>query len=83
MTVTHCYLCERDPVAARRLGGSGLTDGVLCPVCQRPTCSHHLVTVRWRWRTATRQLGMAQVCQECKRTYRHREWDPINRDWIS
>jgi hypothetical protein len=83
MPVTRCYICERNTTEARRLGGSGFAGGDNCPLCHQPTCSHHLVTVRWRWRNPTREVGSAQICQECKRAYRHREWDPITRDWIS
>jgi uncharacterized protein YbaR (Trm112 family) len=83
MAVSHCYICERNPQEAKRLGNSGLAEGILCPICHRPTCRHHLVTVRWRWRTVTRDLDSALICGECKKTYRHRDWDPVNRDWIS
>jgi hypothetical protein len=38
--------------------------------------------VRWRWR-ANREVASGRVCMDCKRAYRHREWDSINRDWIS
>jgi hypothetical protein len=39
--------------------------------------------VRWRWRNATRDIDSAQVCRDCKKGYRHREWDPLNREWIT
>jgi uncharacterized protein YbaR (Trm112 family) len=83
MAVTRCYICEQNPDQARRLGNSGFENGLHCPICHRPTCRHHLVTVRWRWRTPTREVDSAFICRECKRTYRHRDWDAINREWIS
>ena len=83
MSIPYCYICEKNPIEARRLGESRLRDGMYCPVCHQPTCSQHMATVRWRWRDKARGLGHAQVCIECKRSYRHRDWDPINRDWIS
>lgn len=83
MAVTRCYICEQNPAEARSLGGAGLAQGIICPICQRPTCRYHLVTVRWRWRNVTRDLDAAQICRECKRAYKHRSWDPLNREWIS
>jgi hypothetical protein len=83
MAVTHCHICDKKPAEARRLGASGFAEGQLCPICLRPTCRHHLTTVRWRWRNPTRDLDSALVCQECKKSYRHRNWDPVHREWIS
>ncbi|HOA24204.1 MAG TPA: hypothetical protein PK801_02875 [Aggregatilineales bacterium] len=83
MSVKNCYICDQDPTEGRRLGNSGLLDGRECPICHRPTCRHHLVTVRWRWRNETRELASTLICRECHRTYQHRRWDAIHRDWIS
>ncbi len=82
MTVTRCHLCDNDPQAKRRYREGGLADGKECPVCYAPTCRFHLTTVRWRWRD-NGHVEADQVCKECKRTYRHRDWDPLNREWIS
>lgn len=83
MSIKRCYICEQNPTEARHLGNAGLLDGTACPICHRPTCRHHLVKVRWRWRNADHHLDSAFVCRECQRTYAHRDWDPLNRDWIS
>jgi hypothetical protein len=83
MAIDHCYICAENPTEARRLGPSRLLDGRECPLCHRPTCRYHLVTVRWRWRRPDRALDSTQICRECHRTYQHRNWDTINRDWIS
>ncbi|MFQ5399589.1 MAG: hypothetical protein ACE5E7_08335 [Anaerolineae bacterium] len=82
MSVKRCHLCDEDPLFRRRHGQSGLADGADCPICYRPTCRYHLTTVRWRWRSSG-HVDAAQVCQECKRTYQHRNWDAVNRDWIT
>ncbi|MBN1123248.1 MAG: hypothetical protein JXJ17_19405 [Anaerolineae bacterium] len=83
MTVTHCHICDKNPNEARRFRDTGHDQGQECPICQRPTCRHHLVRVRWRWRTPNRETGSALICRECHRSYAHRNWDPINREWIS
>ena len=83
MPVYHCFLCDKNPRDKARYGDAGLQKGIICPVCHRPVCTNHLTTVRWRWRTPARELGAGQVCRDCKRTYRHREWDTINREWIT
>jgi hypothetical protein len=83
MSITHCYICDKNPNESRQFGTTGFAGGQVCPVCQRPTCRHHLVMVRWRWRNATRDIDSAQVCRDCKKGYRHREWDPLNREWIT
>lgn len=83
MPVYTCYLCEKHPDHKHRYGDSGLAQGDVCPVCHRPVCRHHMVTVRWRWREDGNEQGNALVCRECKRTYRHRQWDTANRDWIT
>ena len=83
MPVTHCYLCEKNAAEGRQFGTTGYENGEVCPLCQRSTCRHHLVVVRWRWRTPTREADSAQICRECKRGYKHREWDPRNREWIT
>jgi len=80
--VRRCRLCDNDPEAKRRYRGDGLDKGKECPVCYQPTCRYHLATVRWRWKKDG-SVGAEQICQECKRTYRHRSWDTLNRDWIS
>ncbi|MEJ2746900.1 MAG: hypothetical protein P8183_03125 [Anaerolineae bacterium] len=82
MSVTRCYLCEQDPLFQRRMGQSGLAEGQNCPICFRPTCRYHLTTVRWYWRD-TGKVGTALICKECKRTYQHRTWDSLHRDWIT
>lgn len=83
MSVSHCHVCDKNPDEARRINGAGLSDGVVCPVCHRPACRFHLVTVRWRWRTPTRDLDSAQICRECNKAYRHRDWDTLHREWIN
>lgn len=82
MTVNRCHLCDENPQQKRRYRGEGLDEGIDCPICYRPTCRFHLSTVRWRWRE-NGTVESAQICQECKRGYKHREWDTLNRDWIS
>ncbi|NJN55032.1 MAG: hypothetical protein HC804_09920 [Anaerolineae bacterium] len=59
-----------------------LAEGEVCPVCYQPTCRNHLGTVRWRWRSSG-AVDSALVCKECLRSYRHRDWDKYNRDWIT
>lgn len=83
MSVTHCHICDKNPVEAQQFAQGGFADGAACPICLRPTCRYHLVTVRWRWRTVARDLDSAQICRECKRAYKHRNWDPLHREWIS
>jgi hypothetical protein len=83
MAVTHCHVCDKNPAEAQRFAQAGYADGAVCPICQRPTCRYHLVMVRWRWRTPGRELDSAQVCRECKRAYKQRNWDPLHREWIS
>ena len=82
MSVTRCYLCEQDPLFQRRVGQSGFAEGANCPICFQPTCRYHLTTVRWYWR-GTGEVGTALICKECKRTYQHRTWDSLHRDWIT
>ena len=67
---------------ARRYGDGGLAEGVDCPICHRPACRYHLATVRWRWRESG-ELDAALICKECRRTYAQRDWDAVNRDWIT
>ncbi|GAB4468243.1 MAG: hypothetical protein Kow00124_02280 [Anaerolineae bacterium] len=83
MPVYCCYICDQNPGEKQRYGTTGLEEGEVCPVCHRPVCRHHLVTVRWRWRDDEREMGSALVCRECKRTYRHRSWDIAHRDWVT
>ncbi len=82
MAVTHCHICDSNPEDKRRYGDAGLEDGIICPICLRPTCRFHLGTVRWRWRDSGK-LDSARICLACKNAYRHRDWDPVRRDWIS
>jgi hypothetical protein len=82
MSVPNCHVCDADPQEKQRYGESGFEDGDYCPVCYRPTCQHHLATVRFRWHK-DRKIDSTQVCIDCKRTYQHRYWDVANRDWIS
>jgi uncharacterized protein YbaR (Trm112 family) len=83
MPISYCHICEKRPRDHERYGNTGLVEGIVCPICHKPACRHHLGTVRWRWRTPSREVASALVCMECKNSYRHREWDPLNRDWIS
>jgi hypothetical protein len=82
MSVIRCYLCEQDILFQRRVGQSGFAEGKDCPICFQPTCRYHLTIVRWYWRN-TGEVGTALVCKECKRTYQHRTWDSLHRDWIT
>ena len=80
--VKRCHICASTSPANRQTRDDGLADGKECPICYAPTCRYHLATVRWRWRN-NGKVEATRICQECKRSYRHRSWDPINRDWIS
>ncbi len=82
MAIPNCHICDKNPEEKARFGDAGLESGDYCPVCYRPTCGHHLATVRFRWK-ADRSVDSAKVCIECKRAYEHRYWDVANRDWIS
>jgi len=82
MAIRACYLCDQDPVTKRHYGNGGLADGVNCPICYQATCRYHLTTVRWRW-LSDREVEAGLICKECKRSYAHRNWDAVNRDWIS
>ena len=82
MPVPYCHICQENEAEKRQYGDSSLEAGDYCPVCYRPTCRYHMSRVRWRWKE-TGQLGEALICRECKTTYRHRDWDRHNRDWIS
>lgn len=82
MSVPQCHVCNANPDEHQIYGDSGLEGGDYCPVCYRPTCKNHLVTVRFRW-TKDRRVDSALVCIQCKKTYQHRYWDVANRDWIS
>jgi hypothetical protein len=82
MNVPNCYICDSNPAEKQRYGTTGLAEGDYCPVCYRPYCKFHAGKVRWRWRD-TREVETGYVCIECKNTYRHRQWDPLHRDWIS
>lgn len=82
MAVQRCYLCEESPLEARRYGEAGLEAGKDCPICYRPTCRYHLTMVRWRWRESGK-VDATMICKECRRTYAHREWDVVHRDWIT
>jgi hypothetical protein len=82
MAVKRCDFCQADPVARRQYGGLGLAEGRDCPICYRPACRFHLTTVRWRW-CESGELDAALICKPCKNSYAHRNWDAINRDWIT
>lgn len=82
MPVKRCLICDQNPETKRRYAGSGLAEGKECPICYAPTCRYHLTTVRWRWKE-TGEVDSDQVCKECKSAYRHRDWDTLNREWIS
>lgn len=82
MPVPNCHVCDSNPDQKAIYGDSGLAGGDYCPVCHRPTCRHHLATVRFRWQ-ADRRLDSEKICIDCKRTYAHRYWDVANREWIS
>lgn len=82
MPVPFCHMCQRNTQDHQRYGDSGLSEGIMCPICHRPTCRHHLGTVRWRWKK-TGKLDSARICLDCKNSYQHRYWDTHNRDWIS
>lgn len=81
MTIKYCHLCQQEPVAQRAVSAD-LAQGDVCPICYQPTCRRHLATVRWRWRQSS-EPDAALVCRQCQRTYAHRNWDALNRDWIS
>jgi hypothetical protein len=83
MGVSRCYICDKNPAEAKQFGVTGFEAGQVCPICQRPTCRHHLVMVRWRWRTPQRNHDSALICRDCKKSYLHRAWDPVNREWIT
>ncbi|MDX1664886.1 MAG: hypothetical protein R3272_13935 [Candidatus Promineifilaceae bacterium] len=82
MSVQRCHLCRQYPEEARLYGDAELQSGEGCPICYQPTCRYHLTTVRWRWRDGS-GVDAARVCRECKRTYAHRDWDTLKRDWIT
>ena len=82
MSVLRCHLCEQNADEARLYGGEGLEEGQNCPICYQATCRYRLTVVRWRWRNDGR-VDSALVCKECRRTYAHRDWDTLNRDWIT
>lgn len=82
MPVPYCHICEANPRDSRSHADGALDTGDYCPICFRPTCRLHMGVVRWRWKK-TGRLDSARVCLDCKNTYRHRDWDPVNRDWIS
>jgi C4-type Zn-finger protein len=82
MAVPYCYICQENEAEKRQYGDASLDQGDYCPVCHRPTCRYHMSRVRWRWKD-TGTLDSALVCRDCKTSYRHRDWDAHNRDWIS
>jgi len=82
MAVQSCAICDGNLIDKRRYAGTGLANGANCPICYRPICSYHLSVVRWRWRDSGK-VDSAQICQECRRSYAHRHWDALNRDWIT
>ena len=82
VAVNNCQMCQDNPEAQKQFADNGLADGEICPVCYNPTCRNHLRTVRWRWRK-TGELDSTLVCQDCLRSYKHRDWDRYNKDWIT
>ncbi len=82
MSIKYCYICQQQPFAASQTTPEALTEGEICPICYQPTCRQHLTTVRWRWRDSG-ATAAALVCRDCQRTYAHRNWDALNRDWIT
>ncbi|MEM7118352.1 MAG: hypothetical protein AAF614_38355 [Chloroflexota bacterium] len=82
MPVKYCAICNQEPLAKRRYGTDGLAEGETCPICYAPACRYHLSTVRWRWRS-TGETDSARVCKTCQRSYEHRHWDVVKRDWIT
>lgn len=82
MSVPFCHICDSHPADKQRYAGTGLAEGDYCPVCNRPFCKFHAGKVRWRWRD-NRTVEIGYVCMECKNAYRHRQWDPVHRDWIN
>jgi hypothetical protein len=82
MTVPYCHICDSNDNDKRRYGETGLAEGDYCPVCFEPYCRYHGGTVRWRWRESGK-IDSGRVCMQCKNAYRHRDWDPASRDWIS
>lgn len=82
MSIPYCSICNENPIERRRYGRQGLAEGADCPVCYQPTCRYHLTTVRWRWRQ-NNEVDSALVCRRCQRSYAHRHWDAVNRDWIT
>lgn len=82
MAVKYCYLCNQNPTIKQQYAGRGLAEGEMCPVCYQPTCRMHLSTVRWRWKSSG-ETDSTLVCKDCVRTYKHRDWDRYNRDWIT
>ena len=75
-----CYLCDENPLEHQRYGVG--TEIENCPLCYRPTCRFHLAIVRWKWRDSGR-ADFTLICQTCRRTYAHRNWDTYHRDWIT
>ena len=56
------------------LGDSVVTIGDAMPIWEK------------MFNTGGRESGKVdtgRVCMECKNAYRHRQWDPVHRDWIS
>ena len=80
--VRRCHICDAEPVTHLSASEQALAAGKECPICYAPTCRQHMVMVRWRWKNG-RGVGEERICKECRRTYRHRGWDTMNRDWIS
>ena len=83
MAIKFCHICNKeDRFGHGQTSSSALASGIICPVCYQPTCGNHLGTVRWRWRSSG-EVDSAQVCKECIRSYKHRDWDRYSRDWIT
>ena len=80
--IRRCHICDSDGASRRSINEEALASGKECPICYAPTCRRHLVTVRWHWKNGE-GVGVDQICKDCRRSYRHRSWDTLNRDWIS
>lgn len=79
MSVPYCAISRRKNLEP---SAEDLANGDYCPVCYEPISRPYFRTVRFRWRESG-QVDTAQICEDCKRTYRHRYWDAAQRDWIS
>ncbi|MBN1678921.1 MAG: hypothetical protein JW966_01430 [Anaerolineae bacterium] len=81
MPVPYCTICQQNEAEKQQYGDVTLERGDYCPICHQPVCRFHLNRVRWRWKTNGR-LDSALICRDCRKSYRHRNWDAHLRDWI-